>query len=290
MERKPSSINNSKTAVCNNNGTKEFFGLQKAQQFLADQISAKEYITSHFDRRGSNTYNWDELLCLQENMEVFSQFLLKFNKIQRRQVLLNEEIIGFTETNLYDFYGITSDQVGKFIGRTQKKKTRVKVPPKIRKIITNKIPDIEFVSFFALLSRVPLSWLCDDNPKLEWTTDYFQFLPEVNVCGEEFLKYIHSLSMNSLSRDLHDLRGFILDLEGDVIDIRFEWIYGGFIIEIFNSDATPSKFDKIKKLLSSFELEIGYTKTVIPSQHNFTFICNHQSLKPIIPKRPLYYF
>lgn len=261
------------------------YGYRNAINFLRNELSAKEYIASHHDSRGSNRLEWNELLLLRANMHLYREYLLKFSLMDRRRVLINDEIIGFSRRDLFYLYGIAPDTVGRFIGQ-KNTITRKKHPPEIRDIMTENLFPKEFVAFISLLSRVPFQWLEVENPEQRWSTDYFYYLPEPIMSGKQFINYIKSQPI-----DIHDVRGIIIKLEdSDKLFIRMEWLYGGFIIELFNTNASLRVYRKLRELLASFDLQVGYTKTVISTQDNFTLICKYKSSKPICTTFPLLNF
>ncbi|MFT4416029.1 hypothetical protein ACLM5H_19390 [Fredinandcohnia humi] len=249
-------------------------------EFINNQLNEEEYIKFHEDSNGRNTLPWPELYLLRGNMNLFRNFLLKFKLKNRRLVLTNEEIIGFSQQALYDNYGISFKPLSRFIGKS-KSVVRRKFDPKIRNIVTSDTDVFhkEFVAFMALLARVPIDWLEEEIPENKWRVHHLNYLQNSRVNSNELLEII-----NSTSKEIHDVRGIILALENEKNNetfIRLELINGSFILEILNQDNPLRSIVYLLDKLKNFNIEIGYTKTVIPSQYNFTVIGNNNPQKSI---------
>ncbi|GAE35703.1 hypothetical protein [Halalkalibacter akibai] len=253
------------------------FGLK---DFLKGEISEEEYINTRKDASGRLRYPWPELIFLKSDMTLYGEYLLKFSLVGRRTVLLVEESIGFKKTELYDFYSIPSDTIGRYLRRAYDTK-KSKHPPRIRNMTT--LPPTvsrEVIAFFALLARVPISWLIHEKPDLEWSVDYFDYLPHTKKLSlSEFKSYLKNFPVNIQ----HDVSGIIINVGVKFpLYIRLESIYGGFIIEVFNPNFGLNDIFILRELLKDFYyIEEGYMGTVIESHKNYTFIVNKKNMKPL---------
>ncbi|MFZ3591864.1 hypothetical protein ACOI1C_22295, partial [Bacillus sp. DJP31] len=225
------------------------YGYREAMKYLSNELSEEEYISFHFDSSMRNSLAWNELIILQSQMDIFRTLLLKLKLTNRRRVLLNKEIIGFSQRDLYERYGIPRDMVRSFLGLVKKKDEGKKHSVEIRAIISKKsfYPD-EFIQFIALITRVPINWLIEENPSDNWDIDYFNRLPVLKEC--EFFNYLSSKSIN-----INDIEGFTIQFENfEPIKARFEWIKGGFILEVMNKKLELNTLFKIKQILSPFNI------------------------------------
>jgi hypothetical protein len=249
------------------------FGLTK---FLKGEISEEEYIDTRKDEIGRVREPWPELLFLKSDMKVFAEYLLELSLMGRRLVLLEEESIGFIKTDLYNLYGIPSNTVGKYLRGTDRKKN----PPKIRDM-TVRPPKVskEVIAFFAILSRVPISWLEDEKPELVWKANHFNYLPDAKMSLSTFNVLLEKYSLDVQ----HDVMGIIIN-EGVrfPLYLRLERFHCGFIIEVFNPNFGLNDLFIIRDLLKKFHyIEEGYMDTVIESQKNYTFIVNQYCMNPV---------
>ncbi|MEB1807929.1 MAG: hypothetical protein LPK26_11685 [Bacillaceae bacterium] len=251
-------------------------GYKKAMDFINGELNEDDYIKSHEDSAQKNTLSWPELYLLKRDMELFRIYLLKFSLTKRRLVLMNEEIIGFSQNDLYNNYGVNFEIMRKFIGKKEIIK-RPKSKPKIRNIEASGTFHNQFIATISILARVPFEWLVSEKPNGVWENKHFYYLPNPLMDAEEFISFIQSVS-----EKIHDVRGIILKLEnGDHIYIRVESIFGGLILEIFNKGSSLNYLVTLFETLKSFDITLGYMETVIPHQVNVAIVCKHKSIKPI---------
>lgn len=255
------------------------FGLK---EFLKGEISEEKYIDTRKDVIDRIKFPWPELFFLKTDMELYREYLLKFSLRGRRTILLEEEAIGIHKSNFYKFYGISSNTIRKYVGKIQTKE-KEKRPPLIRDMkVKHPNEQKEVIAFFALISRVPISWLMDEKPELEWSIDYFNYLPHTKVIGiSEFLEEI--MLEKEAIRIKHDVYGCIIN-EGVKFPLylRVESIYDGFIIEVLNPNFGLNDIFVLRNILKNFDyVEEGYMETVIESHKNYAFIINKKNMKPI---------
>ncbi|MFD1735376.1 hypothetical protein ACFSCX_02250 [Bacillus salitolerans] len=262
--------------------------------FLQNRITEEEYIKIHLDSNGKNIYPWDELYILYNKIEVYRKLLLKLSLKSRRRLLLNKEVMGFAIREFFIRYNVSSDMISRFIGikkekrstRIMEEKQKISNPQLVRTLIQKETFPKELVCFLAILTRVPVDWLEEEKPGGRWTTHHFNFEGVFKVKEDQFIDFINSHNVEE-----HDVKGVIIEFPDEItLFLRFEWIKGAFIIDLFNEKATLIEFTKLKNLLQGFYMEIGYTKTVIPSQYNFIFVCKNKSSKLVCLPFPLLNF
>ncbi|OIJ12729.1 hypothetical protein BKP35_09095 [Anaerobacillus arseniciselenatis] len=252
-------------------------GLKK---YLKGEINEEKYINTRKDANGRVSLQWPELTFLRSDMELYAKYLLSLSLKGRRLVLLEDETTGFSRQQLYDLYGISSDTVSRYLRRSQQNedKKRKKRSPEIRDMTEYQKVSKEVVAFFAILARVPFSWLNEEKPDLEWSIYHFNFLqtPRMSLFDLKNFLENHSEKLH------HDVIGIIVN--GGIkhpLYLRLEWFRGGFIIEVFNPICRPSEIIPLVLLLQQFNYDIGYMDTVIDSQKNYAFICKYKSSTPI---------
>jgi hypothetical protein len=254
-------------------------GLTKYRNFMNNEISEDAYINSRLDANEKKTISWPELILLRSRMDLYAKYLLKFSMYGRRFVLLKMEVIGFSKNQLYNLYGISNDTLRSYFIKRKEKKVKKKHQPKIRDITMYAVPK-EIVAYLAILARVPFSWLEEEVPELEWSVYHFKYLKDFEMSLIDFKRLLEE--EYPMKKIPHDVRGIVINKGIKYpIYLRFEWLDGGFIIEIFNPKFTFCELMPIIELLQPFNCQFGYMDTVIPSQNNFTFISKYKSKKPI---------
>lgn len=250
------------------------------KNYLKGEITEEKYINKRRDANGRISLQWPELIFLRSDMDYYAEYLLKLSLKGRRLVLLEDEAIGFSKQQLYELYGISSDTVSRYLRRypNNENKKRKKRSPKIRDITEYQKVSKEIVAFFAILARIPFSWLDQEKPDLEWSVYHFNFLQTERMSLSGLKKHLE-LQPKELH---HDVMGIIVDCDIPYpLYLRLEWFRGGFIIEVFNPTCRPSEIIPLVLLLQQFNCEIGYMDTVIDSQKNYAFICKYNSTTPI---------
>lgn len=74
---------------------------KKMNEFIIGESTEEDYIRVHEDSAGRNTLAWPELLDVRKDMNIYREFLLKLSLENRRLVLLNEEVISFSQRELF---------------------------------------------------------------------------------------------------------------------------------------------------------------------------------------------
>lgn len=253
-------------------------GRNKYRNVLNGKITPEQYITSRRDNASRNTQQCPELYLLRLNYSLYRKFLLCFPPEQRRLILLKYEVIGFRHSELYNYYGIHSDLIGRFIGNKNTDKHTYKAAVKIRKIKTTDEYSKEFLAFIAILCRVPTEWLLVDRPKMNWDIGHFYDLHEGAFfkTGEDFVDYLFKLD-----NSYHDVQGVVVNHADTQFFIRLENWFGSFTIEMFNPLSPAREYLLLKNLLSPFKPTEGFMPTVVDSQLNYVFLCKKELGKPI---------
>lgn len=241
------------------------------KDYLGGLVDEEEYIRTRKDSLGRVILQWPELIFLKMDMGFYSDYLLRFSLYSRRLILMEDEIIGFSQQQLYSLYGISHDTIRRYLGK-HKEKVRKKHKPKIRDITRHSKVSKEVVAFLAILSRVPFSWLEEEFPELSWTVQHFSYLYD----SKKSLVWLKSeLEGFSLAESTHDVRGIIINQDvPNPLFLRIERIKGGLIIEVFNPNCTMSEIVPLIELFQKYHFTFGYMDTVIKTQKNFTFIIN----------------
>ncbi|MCM3160807.1 hypothetical protein M3607_04920 [Metabacillus litoralis] len=269
---------------------------ENIKAFIEGSISEAEFLSRRTDDLDRNSYDYPELEILNQNRELFGEFLLKCTLEGRNQFLLNSQIIGMPLNSLYKKYWIHKDKIrflkGQFINETNGKE---KV--EIRTIRTTQMISNELYANLAIFTKVPVSWLQKRDPELYWTVEHFNYLSDASFTPEEFKDYLIITEKNALEDRkkhrrpnniwLYDIRGIILKIsEFHNIYLRVA-IYesGGFILEVFSEKIDFFDYEKLKPILSPFNpIETGYVDTVIKNRKNPVIICKSRSKNVIIPQ------
>lgn len=217
--------------------------------FIEGRISEAVFLSNRTDDADRNSYDYPELEILNQNRELFGEFLLKCTLEGRNQFLLNSQIIGLPLNSLYKKYSIHKDKIrilkGQYINETKENEKA-----EIRTIQTNQKISNELYANLAIFTRVPVSWLQKRDPVLYWTVEHFNYLSDAILTPTEFKDYLIRTEKKALEDRtkhrnpnniwLYDIRGIILKIsDSHNIYLRVA-IYesGGFTLEIFSE-----KFD-----------------------------------------------
>jgi hypothetical protein len=249
----------------------------KYKQVLSGKVTPSDYIESRKDTASRNILQCPELYLLRQRFEFYRKFLLFFTAIQRRIILLKYEVIGFRLNELYYNYGIHSDLISRFKGDRLSSKRNEKVKVKIRKVNMTDDFSKEFLSFLAILCRVPVAWFQTDIPRNEWKVDHFHDLKSDETKSKH--QFIECLA--SLNKEQHDVQGLIIICEECTLYLRLENWYGSFLIELFNPLCPAREYLVLRQILSSFKPIEGFMPTVVESQFNYAFMCKHLSGPPV---------
>lgn len=264
-------------------------GIECLKQVANGEMNAEDYFSKRKDSRGRYTMPWPELIWVRKNdVSLYIKFLMKLTFQQRRLVLLREEIIGFTQTELYELYLIHKDMVSRFLGRyktnkrTDKKGRKRTRPPKIRSIIPTDEEfeiDVRLISFFSVLMRVPPDWIMFENPAGNWTSDHYRISNSMVMDEQTFLSCLRQ------ERDAkyHDVVPVILDFKGYELHIRLEFAESSFLLEYVNAGLHLGAFNMLIDLIKPMVNKIGFVRTVVPFQLNLAII-NGNSAKIMPPE------
>ncbi|MDU0205819.1 hypothetical protein RQP52_32555 [Paenibacillus sp. PFR10] len=234
-------------------------------------------VEEYFNRKKNSSedryvYHWPELVWVRRNdINLYHSFLLKLSLEQRRFILLREEIIGFTLSDLYDCFGIPKDRIAKFLGRyrAQYRRKSNKKSPKNRDIVPPQdafTVDDWMVSFLAMLARVPPSWLVVEEPKSEWTTAHFQKNHHLVVGDIEFVTLLQTKA------PVHDVIPVVLKFRDTELLFRLEQKGATFLLEYADTGLQLGAFEALIKLIRSMIVKIGLVRTIIPNQMNLAII------------------
>jgi len=244
---------------------------QRAKQFILNK-DVDNYLKSKLGPSGKYNIKWWDLVWLRSNPRLFGRYLLTFPVEKRRIPLLREEVIGFSQTQLYDLYGIHKELSGVLKGVRVRKESKEKRPPIIRNILGGSFGlDRRFLAFISILARVPIRWLEEEKPPMIWEVYHFNYLDDIRVDLEEFLQLLKEVESKPL--DYHDVRPLILMLEGkEELHLRMEVLGCSFFIELFDVDNPLKKVKAIKQIVGPFAEKQGVVTTVIPSQINYALV------------------
>lgn len=247
-------------------------GIYCIREIAEGRMEAEEYFRYKLDARGRLMLPWLELIWVRKNnIALYRRFLLQLSLFDRRTVLLQEEILGYTQTELYNLFGIHKDLISKLMGRFKKKKRnsgRIR-QPEIRSVSKIHINDIDegILSFMSILMRVPLSWIIDERPEMEWTNDQWAN----TSCSELDLTGLISLLESSRVKQHHNVIPVLLTHGHTIMHLRVEIDKGSFLIEYSSKGLEIGSFHLlISDCLNMFpnKMEIGIIPTVIPRQYN----------------------
>ncbi|OAB32994.1 hypothetical protein [Paenibacillus glacialis] len=208
----------------------------------------EQYTNSHLIDREDF---WYEIPEIKKDIKKFNLFLRSLSVKTRRKVLLNMASTGMTWRDIRDCFGINPTQLSAFVKDNAK-------------LGYNSI----FLACIALLCRVPISWLLDENPDDEWDIGYIKMIPNRILSKTEFIKILQNINDEDMNK--HVVKCVVLKEQGVTLNLRLEINSGGFMIEILNNVITGQELFIMSKILELFDCNYGYEETVISNRVNVT--------------------
>lgn len=132
----------------------------------------------------------------------------------------------------------------------------------------------EFIALIAILLRVPVGWILNDDICNKWETYHFYHLSNSWVDIDGFVYILSKVTTSEMW-----VRGMIIrGIDSGHIFLRVEANKGNFLIEVFNDDGHPSNvhclFASLRNNFSCFE---GLMLTAVEKQKNPAIVCNRDN-------------
>lgn len=247
------------------------------RKVVTGKMTVEKYFRKKRDGAGRYSIPWPELDWVRRyDMDLYCEFLLKLDLYHRRIVLSRYEILGYTVSELSDYFHIHRDQMRKFIGifvaPNEKKEKR-------KALIRNVIPvpgefeiDARIIALLAVMMRVPVSWLEQENPRLEWTISHYTVTEYQTVNKDELLNKLQNID----SCVYHDVLPIILIFDGVELYLRLESNNGDFILEYVDECQRFGVFLELIVFLGDIVKKTGYVNTVISTHLNLAIIGGEQ--------------
>lgn len=265
---------------------------------INQEISEEKYFKDRSDSAGRLILDLPELLLLKQDHHLLAKFLLSFSRDGRLKILLTKEMIGMQQKRLIEKYGISCDAIRKLKG--QHKLNKKSMIPEIRRIDSTGPAEYEILAALAIFTRIPISWLQEENPLIAtttWNLHHFHTLHGVHFTFEQFTNYLKIIEEKALLdekhishtrpkyRHVYDVRGIILKLNSKEIYLRTS-IYekGGIVVELFGERDQLNDFNMLKKILDPFgPIQVGYCETVIDNHINMMMIAKSRAIEIDLP-------
>lgn len=237
--------------------------IKAAEEFAMRQISEKRIRELHeMDKRGKRTLPFVEIPYLKKkNIKLFSKYLSEASIQLRRTALLDEKSTGFTYDELREMYSdYKYDE-----NSTQISKARISK----FKLDEQKTYDHQFLAELAILCRVPFSWLTNREVFNDWEIDHFKQLKNSLYSTDEFRNFLNQM----LETKKKLVKGVVLKPnKSPVLYLRVQVAPGGFLVELFNKNASSLELFTLQQVLDPFECLMGIMPTVVENQQIYIFI------------------
>lgn len=218
---------------------------EEANRYLY-QLIEDEYVLNH---ENDGEKFWYEIPQIKKEYDDFRRYLRRLSVSTRRKALLNMASTGMTWEDIKNCFGINAPQLNNFIKNEAKRGY-----------------DYRLLANLALLCRVPLSWLMNEEPDDEWDIGYIALIPDrVNTINE-----LISL-LQGQRNEYHVVRCAVLNDLQFSLKLRVETQPEGFIVELLNPEISGREFKLLRQILEQFNCKYGYMETVIPGRVNATF-------------------
>ncbi|WP_340012231.1 hypothetical protein MHI32_09575 [Paenibacillus sp. FSL H7-0690] len=257
------------------NNAEEYVGY--IREVITGKMTVEVYFNKKRDGAGRYSKPWPELDWVRRyEMDLYCKFLLKLDLNHRRIVLSRYEILGYTVRELSNYFRIHRDQMRKFIGIfVANEKKKEKREALIRDVIP--VPgefeiDARIIALLAVMMRVPVSWLEQENPSQEWTISHYTVTEYQIVNKDELLNKLQNIN----SCVYHDVLPIILIFDGVELHLRLESKNGDFILEYVDECQRFGVFRELIKFLGDRVKKTGYVKTVILTHLNLAIIGGNQ--------------
>jgi hypothetical protein len=240
----------------------EFFKI--TLQFLSDDIDEAEWELFFKEQKSKHHF---ELLLLKYDYSVYSHLIQKLSVKNRRRILFDFYSTGLTRSELEDVGRSLNIDIGsetdKHISLSEKKMTKFI-------LMQNADPDggsIRFLEIVALICRVPIHWLIEEEVTEYWENEYLLYLPCSDYTLERFYAYLDKI--NKYSRDV---RGIKLHLSSFIFRLRVEVIFGAVLIELFHESLNEEEYNILIQAFDKLNVISGILPTVIHNRfHNGFF-------------------
>lgn len=264
------------------NNAEEFVGY--IRNVISGDMTVEVYFEKKRDVAGRYIIPWPELDWVRRHeMDLYRKFLLKLDLKHRRIVLSRYEILGYTVRELSNYFHIHRDQMRKFIGifvaNDEKKEKRAALVRDVIPVPGDFEIDARIIALLAIMMRVPVSWLEQENLSQVWTISHYTVTKYQTVNKDELLNKLQNID----SCVYHDVLPIVLVFDGVELHLRLESNNGDFVLEYVDECHRVGVFLELIEFLGDVVKKTGYVKTVISKHSNLTIIGGNK-LKLIPPE------
>lgn len=233
-----------------------------AMDFISGKKTEIEWI-NYFDEHKSKHHF--ELYNLMQDYRIYSIYISLLSVKNRRRLLLDYYSTRFTRKDL-EASGISSKRVGKFARMDNKNDDEVAC---------------KFLCLLSLLCRVPLHWLTEEYVYDDWDNELLYQMPKWTV--SQFHTYLAAINENT-----REIKGFRLDIDGQIFRLRVEVIFGAYVIEFIHNIIEPFEASLLSKLFKDLIFSSGFMHTVIPNRLHRALFSSYKASCHINPPIEFY--
>jgi hypothetical protein len=196
-------------------------------KLMNNTLSEEDYVRSHTDDKEKY---WYEIPEIKKDYEKYRLYLLRLSVSSRRIALLNSASTGMTWKDIFNSFDIHS--------------------PKLTSFIQNKAKrgyDSQLLACLALLCRIPVSWLLEEEPTNEWDIGFVSFILDRIKSRDELISILQEQQNRK-----HVVKCADLNIRGITLKLRVEILPEGFIIEVFNNMIMGNELAILKEILEIF--------------------------------------
>lgn len=243
------------------------------REVITGEMTVEVYFKKKRDEAGRYSIPWPELDWVRRyDMDLYCEFLLKLDLNHRRIVLSRYEILGYTVRELSNYFRIHRDQMRKFIGifvaTNKKKKKREALVRDVIPVSGEFEIDARIIALLAVIMRVPVSWLEQENPSQEWTISHYTATEYQIVNKDELLNKLQNIN----SCVYHDVLPIILIFDGVELHLRLESKNGDFILEYVDECQRFGVFLELIEFLGDIVKKTGCVNTIISTHLNLAVV------------------
>ncbi|MHA6253207.1 hypothetical protein [Oceanobacillus sp. CAU 1775] len=261
------------------------------------EITEEEFFKNISDSGNRIIIDQPMINSLKREPHLLREFLLSLSVQGRFRIILMKEMLGMTQTGFSEKYGVSKDILR--ILKGQHDKVKSDASDTLREVLPKTRPPFELYASLAIMTRIPVEWLLEEQPDVinKWDVSSFKSIPNVLLSQSSFIKYLEEARINAVMNYnryshtrpnftyLYDIRPIILTIGSNQIfsraSIREQ---GDILIELFGVNNQLNDFVLMKNVLEPiYSIDVGYCKTVINNHVNLMIVMRNQSNDILYP-------
>jgi hypothetical protein len=247
---------------------------EEINKIINGEMKLSDLLDSRLSTNEKDSNQIEEFLFLRNDLAKLNELIKKLTALERRQLFLRREFLGFSQWQLIERYSMHADFFRIFKGtkRITNKPKRRYDKTFIRLLIKHPRLHVDYLNFIAFICRIPYHWLLTDYYIEEWDDDHGDFFISELHTKSKFREYLLSIGETE-----HDVSAIYVNL-GRLkkrLHLRFEVYRGTICVELMNKDCNMTEYLDFIHLYHGIPIIEGFMKTILQKQLNPAFIYQH---------------